>query len=455
MKRLLPVLLILALPVASLAETVPTAAPEATVEITAAPEVSATAEAAETPEATEEATEAPVVWQLTVNFLYEDGSEAEKSVTMQLAAGAEYDVELPEIDGYEPDPGKVRGTMPEADLKIDVKYIPVEAATAEPTAAPTVEPTTEPTAEPEATPAAGLTLTIHYVMGEDAFDGMGQGSGAEDARGTPAPETTAEPGDDATAQPTATPLADDYVLTGLQEGDAYDVVSPVIEGFSPDMERVTGVMGAESVVITVTYTRSMNGFPGGMGGFPGGMGGMNGMLGMEGMEAGFHVTPGEALTDIHTSGDCKTLIYGCVVLTGDEASPLEDDSGERLAIQLLQDGESVAFAAEIEEDTLILTGEAGCWQVGGAALKCLAQSGVTRLVLVTGGESAWMPTEGFASGFAWDRLQMQGMPSARFVYELDAAEQTMRLNVADATYSAEDISAVVQFGTADAWRQNG
>ena len=519
MKRLLLALLILAVPLASLAEAASTAE--------------------------------PATWQLTVNFLYEDGSEAKKSVTQQLAAGDAYSVDVPEIDGYEADPARVKGTMPDSDLEIDVKYSavvqttseataepteeptveptedttvepteeptaepteepttepteeptsepteepttepteesttepteeptaepteePTVESTEEPTAAPTEEPTTEPTeestaepteeptAEPTAEPDTGVTLTIHYVMGESTFGGFGPGGNSANADSTAAPSESQEDpdaGDGAedaetdAEEPEATPVAEDYVLTGLKKGDAYDVVSPTIEGLTPDLERVTGVMGDESIEITVTYTSSMGGFPGGMGGFHGGM---SGMAGMEGMDMGFRVTPGEALTDIHTSGDCTMTVYGTVVLTGDEAAPLTDDAGEALSISLLLSGETVAFAAEIQEDTLVLTGEAGCWQVGGDALKILAQSGVTRLALVTGGEAAWMSTADFASGYTWDCLQKQGLPSAKFVYELDASAQTLQLNVANAIYSAGDISAVVAYGAADGWQE--
>lgn len=352
-------------------------------------------------------------YRLTVNFVFEDGSQAAEAQVLQLAAGAEYAVEPPRIDGYEPDPKTVTGTMPEGDAQIDVTYRKA-AETPEPgeTTAPD-----EPVSPDETPVPEGLTLTIRYVTA----DGVA--------------------------------AAQDYVQYGLQEGDAYDVESPRVEGMTADQQRVTGVMGAENVEIVVTYTAGS--FPDGMpgGGFPGGSrpsGSMSGMPGMAGEQQGPSVTPGEALSDIHTAGDGSMALYGSVALTGDEFAPLATVEGEALAIALLADGEYAAFEAQIDGDAVVLSGEAGVWQIGGDALRALADSGYVQLTLVSGEYTAQLPTEGFASGYAWDRLMMQGLPSAAFAYEIDPAQQIFQLTVADTVYDAAEIFAEVQFGVAAA-----
>ncbi len=93
---------------------------------------------------------------------------------------------------------------------------PTAEPTVTPTAEPTVTPTAEPTVTPTATPVPTHTLTVTYTY----------------ADGTQA------------AQP--------YTET-LQEGAAYSVDSPVLEGYSPDQATVSGTMGTENVTVTVTY----------------------------------------------------------------------------------------------------------------------------------------------------------------------------------------------------------
>ena len=50
-----------------------------------------------------------------------------------------------------------------------------------------------------------------------------------------------------------TAAAEAYTAT-LNYGDAYSVTSPVIDGYTPDMDIVSGTMGADNVTFTVVYT---------------------------------------------------------------------------------------------------------------------------------------------------------------------------------------------------------
>jgi|GEM_PF-3413096 len=129
---------------------------------------------------------------LTVNYVYEDGTEAAPSYVNGYAEGASYSVASPEITGFNPDVAVVSGVMGAEDVTVTVTY---------------VQDVTVPT----------YTLTINYVY-ED-------GTAAADAY-------TAE----------------------LYENDSYSVTSPVIEGYTCDTLVVSGVMPAEAVTVTVTYT---------------------------------------------------------------------------------------------------------------------------------------------------------------------------------------------------------
>ena len=314
--------------------------------------------------------------------------------------------------------GVVSESEPTAGVEYEAEAEEAPAATDAPSDAPTADPTAEPgeptqTPEgPESTPVPeGLVLTIRYVNAEG---------------GTVAP---------------------DHVQYGLKEGDAYEVASPQVQGMMTEQMKVSGVMGAEDLVITVTY--KAGGFPSGKpGGFPGGrpnMGGMEGMGGDMMMEQKPLVTPGEALTDIHTSGDYSMNRYGALLLTGNADAPLLTDEGAVPQISLMNGNEMMPYTAQAQEDVLVLTGEAGVWHIGGDALRQMADSGFAYVQLVCGEETAQMPVQEYASGYAWDRLQMQGLPSAQFVYAVNPVEQTAVLSVGTEEYAAEDVNLQLEY----------
>lgn len=362
----------------------------------------------------EEATDSPSEteqprWLLTIRYLYEDRTEAHPAQQLTLAEGEAYDVEPPAVEGYAADPERVKGTMPAGDWTEEVIYRAEQSAepdaTAEPTEAPgeTAEPVATPEpAGPDATeaPGAGWTLTIRYVL------------------------------------PNGEPAAEDYVLTGLASGQAYDVESPQIEGMTADQPRVSGVMGEADVTVTVTYGGSgdfSDGFPGGGGhggSRPSGTGSAGGMTGEEGTEqpgdAGFQVTAGEAFTSIHSSGDQDDSLYG--------ALDPDDETVAALNLSLTADGAEQSFSAQWADGALILTGDAGQWNLGGDALRALNAGGVETLVLISGDSAVVLPTGGFVSGYAYDCLRAQGLPSASFAYAVDPSMRTVQLTAQGVTY---------------------
>ena len=134
---------------------------------------------------------APVVLRdLTINYLFEDGTQAAESVTISVAEGAAYSVASPVVEGYVASPLSVEGIMGTGNVEFNVTYLPVEVA---------------------------HTLTINYVF----------------ANGEQAAES---------------------VTVQVAEGAAYSVSSPVLEGYAADLLTVEGTMGTDDVAVTVTYT---------------------------------------------------------------------------------------------------------------------------------------------------------------------------------------------------------
>lgn len=61
-------------------------------------------------------------FQLTINYVYEDGSEAATSYNETLTVGKDYTVTSPTIDGYTADTTVVSGTMPAENVEVTVIY---------------------------------------------------------------------------------------------------------------------------------------------------------------------------------------------------------------------------------------------------------------------------------------------------------------------------------------------
>ncbi len=61
---------------------------------------------------------------LTVNYVYEDGTEAAPSIVQEYEQGVEYSIESPFIVQYDPDIAVVEGVMPNEDVTVTVTYSP-------------------------------------------------------------------------------------------------------------------------------------------------------------------------------------------------------------------------------------------------------------------------------------------------------------------------------------------
>lgn len=110
-------------------------------------------------------------YTVTINYLYkEDNSPAAEPYTGTLAAGSEFSIDSPEIDGFTPDYAKISGTVPENDIIYNVYYtkntpeVPVDPTPPQPE-----EP--EPTPiEPE-DPDTPVLPILPNLPGSDIIDG--------------------------------------------------------------------------------------------------------------------------------------------------------------------------------------------------------------------------------------------------------------------------------------------
>lgn len=147
----------------------------------------------------------PTEHTLTIQYQYEDGSQAAEPAIKTYEAGAAYQVVSPVIGGFYTDQAIVSGTMPDNDLTVTVTYLPVPGELL-------------------------YTLSVVYQFSDGA-------------------------------------AASDIVIKHLEAGAPYSIVSPVITGYTADKPTVSGTMPENNLRIVVTY-RSDSGTEGG-GGTPG------------------------------------------------------------------------------------------------------------------------------------------------------------------------------------------
>jgi hypothetical protein len=84
-------------------------------------------------------------YNLTVNYVYMDGSQAAQTYTAAVAYGTAYSVTSPAVEGFTPNNAVVEGTMPARDVIHTVIYtaIPAPAQPDAPAVAPAAAPAVE------------------------------------------------------------------------------------------------------------------------------------------------------------------------------------------------------------------------------------------------------------------------------------------------------------------------
>ena len=195
-------------------------------------------------------------YTLTVNYIVNGGNAtAPATVTDTLNFEDSYNVVSPVLPGYTVDIDAVTGTMPADDVTVTVTYTAIDYTL-------TVNYIVN---GGNATAPATVTDTLNF---EDSYNVVspvlpGYTVDIDAVTGT-------MPADDVTV--TVTYTAIDYTLTvnyivnggnatapatvtdTLNFEDSYNVVSPVLPGYTVDIDAVTGTMPADDVTVTVTYT---------------------------------------------------------------------------------------------------------------------------------------------------------------------------------------------------------
>lgn len=136
---------------------------------------------------------------LEISFNGPKNIELPPTIKKEIRIGGDYEYYPMTLDGYKPQPEKVSGKMVKDGVKVTVTYIEDEE-------------------EPE---EDKVTLTITYVGPDDG-----------------------------------TFVAPAAYTKELGKGEEYIVVSPTVEGYTPDKADVNGAAVDEDINVTVTYTKN-------------------------------------------------------------------------------------------------------------------------------------------------------------------------------------------------------
>ncbi len=192
---------------------------------------------------------------VTVNYVYEDGSKAAEPVTVKRAEGGFYSIESPAIEGFVADQATVSGTVGTENVVVTVKYF------------------------------KSYTVTVHYVdkdgkkMNEDAVVTDLKTGDTYSVETMLIPNYTADKtvveGTVASANVEVTVTyskvsnaltvkyvyedgtkAHDDVVVNVEYDEDGVVASPAIEGYTPDQATVTVEGMRKATTVTVTYTKN-------------------------------------------------------------------------------------------------------------------------------------------------------------------------------------------------------
>ncbi|MBR3595860.1 MAG: InlB B-repeat-containing protein, partial [Clostridia bacterium] len=192
-------------------------------------------------------------YALTINYVYENGTEAKSAHTAEVEYGATYSVDSPVIEGYTANIEVVSGTMDENGSVVTVTYkvnsyvLTINYKYADGTVA-------------KPTYTADVNYNESYSVASPAITGYTADTAVvEGTMGT----------DDVTVEVTYTvnsyKLTINYVYANGTEaaeshtadvnyGTDYSVVTPEIVGYTADIKVVEGTMGTDDVTVEVTYT---------------------------------------------------------------------------------------------------------------------------------------------------------------------------------------------------------
>ena len=328
---------------------------------------------------------------------------------------------------------------------------PIEEPTMEPSENPTEEPTTVPTIEPTTTPAAEPTEAPTSAPTDAPLPGEAQEGAIQiAAEGNVqivdgvSRITLSQPGEGPSFTWQTELEASEFIVYVQTADGTLNLAGRTAEGrMSVSKELCSdgtstlwvGALMADGSAIwsRLLFALESGAVAPGGGGFPGrgefpsrggvSTGGMPSADGEALMDAGLHVTPGEALTSSHASGTKDMQLYGTVALEpSDEAATTLVLGGETLPVQL--DGGTSAFTATMDGQMLILTPQDGgaVWSVDGRTLKTLMDSGVKSIVFELNGAQVELDTATELCGEIYGALRARGLVSKDFLWTISADE---------------------------------
>ncbi len=379
---------------------------------------------------------------------------AEASVEVPTDAPAEASVEVPTDAPTEAPAEAPTEASTEAPAETPTEAtteVPTEAPTEIPTEAPTGEPTLEPAAEPtpeietisvSVTAAQGITAEGSAFCipsdGEYSLSFSWSYSGECDSFHITVSNVEGSVVEGSQAET-------DYVLwtSSMQEGSYRFTVEAVKDG-------VAVAQGEYTFSLAFAEGGPGGGGPGG-GGKPSGGGGGKPFGGGSGVgaggsaaeqETGFRITPGDALTGSHTSGNKDMTLYGTVTLDLPETAMTQLCMGDAELGICLENGEQ-SFTAAIEGDRLILTPETTGkrWVLNGLSLGILARSGIASITLGTDDGSVDLPTAWQLQGRTYSQLCSKGYVSADYDYIV--TEESILVRTAGCLYRVDDSNELI------------
>ncbi len=320
---------------------------------------------------------------------------------------------------------------------------PTENPTETPTQTPTEQPTTAPTEAPE--PTYKIEIDGAQRLQDDVWQLSDQS--AEEA---------------VTFRWTAIETAITYRITIRDSGEnevytasqAENTLTLPISALPREICTMTVLAYAQEedeepiaqMQIRFTAAQQTQQFPDGgfpSGGFPSGsFAGGTMPEGMMQEEQGFHVTPGEALTDSHTSGTGTMLAFGAVEIAFSSQSMTKLTLGETELDIVLDDAQN-AFYVSQQDDVLVLTpaAEGNQWSVNGYALKVLNRSGIESVRLVLGEDVIEIATNCALQGTVFGKLSAQGYVSKDYTWNVTT--QGMTVQVAGVEYTINENNELV------------
>ena len=197
----------------------------------------------------------PNEYNLTIKYLYEDGSEALPPVSKKVAYKAAYNIPSPSIEGFSSDLSKVSGVMDAKDVSYTVTYthkpLPLTVTYQYKDGSQAAASATQ-NIKPGTTYRVNSPSIVGYVPDIPIVSGT-----------MPENEVSVT----VTYSPKISNLVIDYlypdgseaspmVTKPLEYNQPYNISSPSVPNCTPDIPTVSGVMGTEDIHITVTYTKN-------------------------------------------------------------------------------------------------------------------------------------------------------------------------------------------------------